>query len=214
MKTVLAAIAMVTLCTGCASPSIWQMRWGDKPHISYNRQSDGTNTGDLFVWNADTNAAWMHKDGNACIHTASYARLTAANTAAGLAIDAMKGKTPGVDANVSQTLSQAAMLLSNQDAQGTYLGVALFNICMMSVNGLLDKAGAEKLISKALETSASLRNPVFNPTGQLTLHPPVGPAQNATAPAAPGAAPAAAPAAAPGAPVVPAEPPAAALKGG
>lgn len=104
----------------------------------------------------------MSQDGARCIKTADAARTQASAAAAGLAADALGSKLTGLEANYSTQLSQAAMLLANQDAKGTFLSVALFNLCMMSLDKkIVSEAHVVELFKESLKRASEMTTPTF-----------------------------------------------------
>lgn len=96
----------------------------------------------------------------------SYARheTTSPNTVqAKLAADALGKKITGIDASASSKMVETAMLLANQDAKGTFLSIALFNLCMMHANGAVtDNSMIKELFIKSLDSSANMTSGSFN----------------------------------------------------
>lgn len=166
------ALMGAVLTSGCTS--VWEAKYGpDKPHISYLMPDQkGGKTGDLFVWHPYTNAAYIANDGGTCIRAADAARVQANATAAGLAAQALGSKVTEVNASFSSELSQAVMLLANQDAKGTFLSVSLFNLCMLAMSGKIKSEDhVVDIFKETLKQASTMSSPVFNDRGQLVLAP-------------------------------------------
>lgn len=170
------ALALVSLA-GCSTPpSIWELKYGpDKPQFSYVRQSTGEKTGDLYIWNPNTTASFTSQNGTTCIQSAGVFRVGSAAASGKIAADAAGSSVTGLDVGYSAQSAQAAILLASQDAKATFLSVALFNLCMMSMNGQIQGTDAAAAFSNALEKAANLQSPTFPPVTVITSGPLVAP---------------------------------------
>lgn len=172
MKQALAIAVVGLALTGCASPpSVWELKYGpDKPQFSYVRQSDGTKTGDLYVWNPNTTAAYINASGNACIQSANVFRVNSGSTAGKLGADTLGQGVAGLDVGYAAQSAQAAMLLASQDAKGTFLSLAMFNLCMLAANGSLKPEQLPALIEKAITSAATMPAPSFAPVSVVNTN--------------------------------------------
>ena len=170
------AAVRVTLCcissllvASCAQPvSVWGLRYGpDKPQYSYVLNSAGPNgdkqskAGDLLIWNPNTNAAYISQSGAACIQAADVYRVASAAADAQLKADALGSKVTNIDAGASSQRAEAAILLASQDVRGTFLSIALFNLCMFTSNQQLSSSQVLTAFTHIVDKAASM------PTGQV-----------------------------------------------
>ncbi len=137
-------IAASTLfLNSCTSmPSVWGLKYGeDKPQISFvsmnitaqaNHQT--TTTGDILIWNPNTNAAYANLQGHTCMLPADVYRINSTAMGANLSASPQGQTGPGGDINFSSAKAAAAVLLSANDIRTTFLSIALFNFCMLYAN--------------------------------------------------------------------------------
>lgn len=168
-------VATIPFVSACSSvPSIWEVKYGpDKPQFSYVHRSDGNsdtskNAGGIYIWNPNTTTAYTNAAGSACIQPADVYRVNSSLSSGKIAADAAGSKITGANAEYLAQTAQAAMLLANQDAKGTFLSVALFNLCMLSMNSMIDASSASKLFSEALKEAANMPSPTFPPINIVT----------------------------------------------
>jgi hypothetical protein len=163
-------LAVALFSFGCSHvPSVWELKYGaDKPQFSYilperDKQKGASDPGDLLIWNPNTNAAYLHPAGKACIQAADVYRVSSANANAGFKAGALGSKLSDVDVTTSNQMVQAALALSNQDAKGTFLSVALFNLCMLHANGaIVSEQNVLEAYKRSVEEAGKMTSPTFN----------------------------------------------------
>ncbi|HCG8544538.1 hypothetical protein HJ036_22670 [Vibrio parahaemolyticus] len=168
MKRAILVGSILVLVNGCSTiPSQWELMYGpDKPQYSYilnskDGSADNSKVGDLMIWNPNTNAAYITEEGKACIQAADVYRVSSASAQASLKADALTSKAANVDASVTDSKVKAAMRLANQDAKGTFLSIALFNMCMLKAHNMLD-AQTTELFKHVVTESADLGAAYFD----------------------------------------------------
>lgn len=140
---------------GC---SIWQAKWGpDKPHISYVKLEDEKNNpiGTLYVWNPDDTGAFISNKGDACIQAAEIFKTQKAEFEAAVKLGAFLEKAENID-TIKHVIEETATKLSDKDAAATFLSIAMFNICMLEMNGALDKKQVEEITKHAITKAAEV----------------------------------------------------------
>lgn len=150
-------IAVVTLTalaiSGC---SAWQLKYGpDKPQFSYVLPEGAQHPGSIYVWNPNTTVAYVTKDGKACIAPADVFKARNVDIEVGLKAGALKG-IENLEASAQRKLVEHITKLSEKDATGTFLSIALFNVCMLSNNHLLTQQQIIDLTEKALEAASKI----------------------------------------------------------
>lgn len=145
---------MVILTSGCAT-SIWEAKYGkDKPQISYVLPSPNV-TDRIYVWNPNTTAAYIKDTGEFCISTADIFKTK--NTELDIAIKAGAiNEISNLDTETKLKLLEHATKLSEKDSGGTFLSIALFNICMISANQKLSADQAIGLVTNAINKAAEV----------------------------------------------------------
>ncbi|WP_155122387.1 hypothetical protein [Burkholderia ubonensis] len=174
MATSKIGIARAALFCACSillmscthTPSLWDLRYGnDKPQYSYILNSRGPNgdspssTGDLMIWNPNTNAAYITKEGKACIQAADVYRIASTAAAAQLKADTPGSKAATIDASASSSSTESAMALSSQDVRGTFLSIALFNLCILASNDKVASTEIATVFMHAVDQAAAMSVP-------------------------------------------------------
>lgn len=145
-------LAGLVCVPGC---SVWDAKYGrDKPHISYVLPSSAIQDR-IYVWNPNTTAAYISSDGNFCISSADVYKSRDVEFDAGLKASALES-IEGLDASTKSKILENVTKLGNKDAAGTFLSVALFNICMISHNNTLSADQTRDLVIKAIETAGRI----------------------------------------------------------
>ncbi|WP_157654036.1 hypothetical protein [Burkholderia ubonensis] len=162
-RVMLYCVGSVLLASCVQSPSLWGLRYGpDKPQYSYVLNSAGPNgdkpstAGDLLIWNPNTNAAYISPTGKSCIQAADVYRVASAAADAQLKADALGSKVTNIDANASSQRTEAAILLASQDVRGTFLSIALFNLCMFASNQQMTSGEVTTAFAHVVDKAASM----------------------------------------------------------
>ena len=131
--------------------------------------------GTLFVWEADTSAAILFKDGDACMQTA-LAIKTANIEAEAQVSDAILSVTKATEkiieegsggndkatakalAEISGSIEEAASLLTTTTERTAFLNMGMFYICQISANGSIDGLQANELINTLITSSAGMKS--------------------------------------------------------
>ena len=150
-------VLVASMTSGC---SVWTLKYGrDKPQFSYVMPDrDGSAQGSIYLWNPNTTTAYISKEGQYCILSADVFKSRNIGVDAGLKASALQG-VEGLDATMKTELVEQITRLSEKDAAGTFLSVALFNICMISHNQKLSGDQVTGLVEKALASAAGVANP-------------------------------------------------------
>jgi hypothetical protein len=140
------------LLSGC---SVWSGKYGyEKPHISFVLPNSEFKDR-LYVWNPNTTAAYVSSTGGFCISSADVFKSRDLEFDANLKASALEN-IDGLDAVAKTKLLETVTKIAEKDAAGTFLGVALFNICMISQNKNLSADQTHDLVVKALDAAASI----------------------------------------------------------
>ena len=111
----------------------------------------------IYVWNPNTTAAYIKDSGEFCISTADVYKTRNTEFDAALKAGAIN-EISNLDASTKLKLLEQVTKLSEKDAAGTFLSVALFNICMISSNQKLTAEQTEELITNAINKAAGIAN--------------------------------------------------------
>lgn len=155
MKTNLILMLIVpAMLSGCAT-SIWEAKYGkDKPQISYV-MPDNAIKDRIYVWNPNSTAAYIKESGEFCISTADVFKTRNTEFDAAIKAGAIK-EISNLDTSTKLKLLEQATKLSEKDAAGTFLSIALFNICMISSNKSLSAEQTVILVNNAINKAAEL----------------------------------------------------------
>ena len=162
-KTPLFALIIATFLSGCSQLG------GTYFKRSYISIADGDNdtVGTILVWEADTSAAILFRDGEACMQTAlaiktanmkaetklSDAILNLSKTAQAVAIDPAASSSQAL-LDISSSIQEAASMLTTTTERTAFLNMGMFYVCQIAANDSITPAQADTLI-KTLITSAS-----------------------------------------------------------
>lgn len=155
-KKLLYILAIPIFTSGCAT-SVWEAKYGrEKPQISFVMPENNIKDR-IYVWNPNTTAAYIKETGEFCISTADVYKTR--NTEFDVALKAGAiNEISNLDASTKLKLLEQVTKLSEKDAAGTFLSVALFNICMISSNQKLTSKQTEELITNAINKAAEVAN--------------------------------------------------------
>ena len=152
--------------------------WRNKFKWSYVSIKDANDktVGTLFVWEADTSAAVLFEDGEACMQTAlaiktanikaeaklSDAILNLSETASSIAKQATtEGQAPassGDLAKVTTTIQEAANMLTTTTERTAFLNIGMFYICQIAANKSINEVQANTLINTLVTSSAGMQS--------------------------------------------------------
>lgn len=183
---VISACALTVLLNGCTG--IQKSVQAEQKFVIEQRVTgEKTNKpGQIFIWPPYASAAIVDDKGNRCVLAASGAKTFQAKAEAGLkleGLDKVLGSSK-LDATQKEELVEAFTKLSQQDADGAFVDIALFHLCMMDQNGTFgtnEKTGelklkADLLLKAFVETVAIARThaPAVKREGSSTPPPMVG----------------------------------------
>lgn len=174
-----AIVVIVSLATSGCATSLWELRYGkDKPPISYTFLQDVGKRDGIYAWRPDTAAAVSlavyvrdekgnvvvyQKDGKSvplyeqktCVMSAAAIKARDSEGGFNLSITTPESATGGELGAITRELQKITVLSSKSEA-ATFLDVALFGICMASMNGYVDQAEAQALIQDAITQAAGI----------------------------------------------------------
>lgn len=162
--TILLSIAL--LLGGCAQIGGTKFK---RSYLSIKDAQDQT-IGTILVWEADTSAAILFKDGGACMQTAlavkttdfqaqakfSDALLTLSKTAAAVAV------SPGATTNqpladVTSSIKEAAQLLTTTTERTAFLNIGMFYLCQIAANKSLSQGESDVLLDALIKAAAGMK---------------------------------------------------------
>lgn len=171
-STTLIGITLAALLSGCAQLG------GTKFKHSYSSIKDKDNketVGTLFVWEADTSAAVLLKDGKACMQTAlavktteidakakiSEALLSLSQTAAAVAASPASAPSQPL-ADVTASIKEAAKLLTTTTERTAFLNVGMFYMCQLAANNSITQEQTKLVLEALVKAAASVGEPAVS----------------------------------------------------
>ncbi|WP_188151463.1 hypothetical protein [Teredinibacter waterburyi] len=163
-KVPLIVLIITTMLSGCTQLGGTYFKRSYISIADSNKETVGT----ILVWEADTSAAILFKDGEACMQTAlaiktanmkaeaklSDAILNLSKTAQAVAADPAATASSQALLDVSGSIQEAASMLTTTTERTAFLNMGMFYICQIAANDSITPAQAGTLIT-TLITSAS-----------------------------------------------------------
>jgi hypothetical protein len=164
--SIAAMLVVALLSVGCAQLGGTRFK---RSYLSIKDVNDQT-IGTILVWEADTSAAILFKDGGACMQTAlavkttefeakakiSDALLSLSKTAATVA------SNPGATANqpladITSSIKEAAQLLTTTTERTAFLNIGMFYLCQIAANKSLTPGEADALADTLIKAAAGMK---------------------------------------------------------
>lgn len=168
-KRILVALVMSLLLSGCAQLGGTYFK---KSYVSIKNADTKETEGTLFIWEADTSAAVLFKDGGACMQTAlaiktanieaqtklSDAILNLSKTA--LQATATSGQTTDKEAllEVTGSIQEAAQSLTTTTERTAFLNVGLFYICQIAANKSLPESEVKEVVTTLIKSTSGMES--------------------------------------------------------
>lgn len=161
------ALALTTILSGCTQLGGTYFK---RSYISI-ADSDKKTVGTILVWEADTSAAILFKDGEACMQTAlaiktanmkaeaklSDAILNLSKTAQAIAADPSSAASSQALLEVSGSIQEAASMLTTTTERTAFLNMGMFYICQVAANDSITDAQADSLIETLIKSASGMK---------------------------------------------------------
>lgn len=169
-----ACAAAVLVLSGCSAHELW---WGkQRPSVGYTFLRDEGRRDGIYAWRPDAAAAvaapsyvrdpkgylvkhpgrdeYLYEQ-RTCVLSAAAIKSRDAEGGLTVEVDAPQGATSGEIGAIAREIQRINMLGSKNEA-ATFLDVALFNICIASLNGMVSDGDAKTLIADALARATEI----------------------------------------------------------
>lgn len=166
MKSKTLFILLVVALTTSACAQLWGTDF-KKSYLSIKKDPEHETVGTLFVWEADTSAAVLFKDGGACMQTALAFKTVNIKAKVKLSDALLKLKsitdapdnTPVTNkelAKITGSIEEAAHMLTTTTERTTFLNIGMFYICQIAANNSVDEEATNTLIKSLIKAASKI----------------------------------------------------------
>ena len=168
-KILLPILIMSILTAGCAQLGGTYFK---KSYVSIKNSDTNETEGTLFIWEADTSAAVLFKEGGACMQTALAiktanieAQTKLSDAILNLSKTALQATTADGQAadnaallEVTSSIQEAAQSLTTTTERTAFLNVGMFYICQIAANKTLPDSEVKEVITTLIKSTSDMQS--------------------------------------------------------
>ena len=166
-KSIILLIFISVFLSGCSQLGGTYFK---RSYVSITGKPENT-IGTILVWEADTSAAILFKDGGACMQTAlaiktvnaeaegklSDAILNISSAANQIAKSGSNTASSEALVEASGSIKEAASMLTTTTERTAFLNMGMFYMCQIAANKSITKEQADKLIESLIKSASGMK---------------------------------------------------------